>query len=64
MRSSICLFAVAWSFTFSGQLPPPRDPAPVIVLKPARVFDGVAMHEGWAVRISGNRIDAAGPPRL
>jgi imidazolonepropionase-like amidohydrolase len=30
------------------------------VLKPARVFDGEAMHEGWAVRVSGDRIDAVG----
>ena len=61
MRSSICLLAVVWSITFTGQQPPPRDAARVVVLKPARVFDGAAMHEGWAVRISGNRIDAAGP---
>ena len=31
------------------------------VLKPARVFDGDAMHDGWAVRVKGNRIEAAGP---
>ena len=41
------------------------DPAPVppIVLKPARVFDGVAVqpHEGWVVLVRGNRIEAAGP---
>ncbi len=61
MRSSICLLAVVWSLTFPGQQPPSRDAARVVVLKPARVFDGTAMHEGWAVRISGNRIDAAGP---
>ncbi len=35
--------------------------APVIVLKPARVFDGDSMHEGWAVRVRGQRIEAAGP---
>lgn len=34
---------------------------PVTVLRPARVFDGVEMHEGWAVRIRGTRIDAVGP---
>jgi imidazolonepropionase-like amidohydrolase len=33
----------------------------VTILKPARVFDGEAMHEGWAVRVKGDRIDAAGP---
>ena len=32
----------------------------VVVLKPARVFDGAAIHEGWAVRVSGNRIEAVG----
>src|SRR5690349_9954193 len=31
------------------------------VLRPARVFDGEAMHEGWSVRVRGNRIEAAGP---
>lgn len=31
------------------------------VLKPARVFDGETMREGWAVRVNGNRIEAAGP---
>jgi imidazolonepropionase-like amidohydrolase len=35
--------------------------APVTVLRPARVFDGETMHEGWAVRVKGDRIDAAGP---
>jgi imidazolonepropionase-like amidohydrolase len=39
----------------------PRETASVTVLRPARVFDGVAMHEGWAVRVRGDRIDAAGP---
>jgi imidazolonepropionase-like amidohydrolase len=31
------------------------------VLRPARVFDGNEMHEGWAVRVNGTRIEAAGP---
>ena len=34
---------------------------PPIVLRPARVFDGEAMQEGWAVRVRGDRIEAAGP---
>jgi len=46
-------------------LPPPaaaQTTAPAVtVLKPARVFDGEAMHEGWAVRVKGDRIEAAGP---
>jgi imidazolonepropionase-like amidohydrolase len=32
-----------------------------VVLRAARVFDGEAMHEGWAVRVKGERIEAAGP---
>ena len=39
-------------------------PAPgqdALVLRPARVFDGEAMHDGWIVRVRGNRIEAAGP---
>src|SRR5713226_8824369 len=31
-----------------------------LVLRPARVFDGESMHEGWAVRVRGARIEAAG----
>jgi len=61
MRSSICLLAVVWSITLTGQQPAPRDAGKAVVLKPARVFDGIALHEGWAVRVSGNRIEAAGP---
>src|SRR5690242_7781862 len=32
-----------------------------IVLKPARVFDGDSVREGWAVRVKGERIESAGP---
>ena len=31
------------------------------LLKPARVFDGDVMHDGWAVLVRGSRIDAVGP---
>jgi len=31
------------------------------VLRPARVFDGDVAHEGWAVRVRGDRIEEAGP---
>jgi imidazolonepropionase-like amidohydrolase len=39
----------------------PSDAA--ILLRPARVFDGVepSTHEGWVVLVNGNRIAAAGP---
>jgi imidazolonepropionase-like amidohydrolase len=39
---------------------PPPGPAAVTVLKPSRVFDGEAIHEGWAVRVQGDRIQAVG----
>src|SRR5215213_8502342 len=40
--------------------PPPEPP---ILLRPARVFDGVSPrpHEGWTVLVRGDRIEAAGP---
>ncbi len=31
------------------------------MLRPASVFDGDSMHDGWAVRVRGERIEAAGP---
>ncbi|HXG56886.1 MAG TPA: amidohydrolase family protein [Vicinamibacterales bacterium] len=55
-----CLFAAgAWG---AGQTAPPAPgAATVTVLRPARVFDGETMREGWAVRVRGDRIEAAGP---
>jgi len=45
----------------SPQQRPRTDQADTVtVLRPARVFDGAAMHEGWAVRVKGQRIDAVG----
>ncbi len=32
-----------------------------LLLKPDRVYDGDAMHSGWAVRVAHGRITAAGP---
>jgi imidazolonepropionase-like amidohydrolase len=40
---------------------PPQTTQTTIVLKPARVFDGVQLREGWSVRVRGDRIEAAGP---
>ena len=52
-------FALA-SISATAQ-PPAREPATLTVLKPARVFDGETMHEGWVVLVRGGRIDSAGP---
>src|SRR5579862_71195 len=35
-------------------------PVKSYVLRPARVFDGDAMHDGWVVVVRGQRIEAAG----
>ena len=37
----------------------PVAAADAVVLKPARVFDGVTFHEGWLVVVRGERIEAA-----
>ena len=39
----------------------PGEPGATVVLKAAHVFDGGTMHDGWAVRVKGDRIEAAGP---
>ncbi len=49
------VLSIAWP---AAQTPPA---AGVTILRPARVFDGDAMHDGWAVRVKGERIDAVGP---
>jgi hypothetical protein len=59
-RLSICLAALISPFVPHAQAPPPRNAA-VVVIRPARVFDGTAAQEGWAVRVRGDRIEAAGP---
>jgi len=33
----------------------------IVILKASHVFDGETTHENWAVRIKGDRIEAAGP---
>src|SRR4051812_12261791 len=58
----IALWGVLLASTVHGA-PPSSSPPPAIVLRPARVFDGVAAdpHEGWAVLVRGETIEAAGP---
>jgi imidazolonepropionase-like amidohydrolase len=57
--AAVALLSMAWP---SAQGRGGRGSADqtVTVLKPARVFDGETMHEGWAVRVKGDRIDAVG----
>ena len=68
MRQSIATLAVTLAaaagciLAVDGQGQRARDQADaaVTILKPARVFDGETMHEGWMVRVKGERIDAVG----
>ncbi|MEO7275710.1 MAG: amidohydrolase family protein [Vicinamibacterales bacterium] len=57
----LTLSALVWC-QIAGAMPARQATPPAgAVLRPARVFDGEAMHEGWAVRVRGERIEAAGP---
>jgi imidazolonepropionase-like amidohydrolase len=60
-RFSICLAALISPFVVRAQTPPPTTAAAVVIIRPARVFDGTASRDGWAVRVRGDRIEAAGP---
>ncbi|MFL6452303.1 MAG: amidohydrolase family protein [Bryobacteraceae bacterium] len=62
--SSRCLLTLATfalPFSLPGQNADPRPPATILVLKPAQLFDGEALHVGWAVRVTADRIEAVGP---
>jgi cytosine/adenosine deaminase-related metal-dependent hydrolase len=64
----VCLWAMtgpAWAqrpARRGGQRPYPIA-APPMVLKPARVWDGLSLeaHDGWIVVVRGQTIEAAGP---
>ena len=59
-RVAIGLAASLSPFVLPAQTTP-RPAGVAVIVRPARVFDGVALQEGWAVRIRGERIEAAGP---
>lgn len=44
-----------------AQAPTAKPGDAITILKPARVFDGEAVHDGWVVRVRGDRIEAVGP---
>jgi imidazolonepropionase-like amidohydrolase len=58
-RMRITRLALAASLFFAAG-PSAQTPPPITIIKPARVFDGESMHEGWVVRVKGDRIDAVG----
>ena len=60
------MFGRRWFLILLGLLlaaPVAAQQEPAILLRPARVFDGVdpAPHEGWQVLVRGERIEAVGP---
>jgi imidazolonepropionase-like amidohydrolase len=56
-------FALTLCFAGQAAAQPkqPKQPTQAIVLRPARVFDGVAVQENWIVVVRGKKIDFAGP---
>lgn len=60
---ALLLVLVLVSGAASGAQQTSQSPAgqTITLIRPARVFDGEAVHEGWAVRVRGERIDAVGP---
>jgi imidazolonepropionase-like amidohydrolase len=64
LRRFVLAAAIAASLPFlaaAQQRARPDAPDTITILRPARVFDGDAMHEAWVVRVKGERIDYAGP---
>jgi imidazolonepropionase-like amidohydrolase len=61
LRAALSFVSISASLNAGQRTGAQSQAEPVTVLRPARVFDGEAMHDGWAVRIRGRRIDAAGP---
>ena len=62
-RATAVLFAALVSVAppaVGAQQSPPPSPA-AILLRPARVFDGSELHEGWTVLVRGERIERVGP---
>jgi imidazolonepropionase-like amidohydrolase len=56
------LFAVLFAAAIPSSAVAQRAaPAATTVIRPARVFDGNVLHEGWAVRVTRDRIEAVGP---
>ncbi len=57
------LTLTALAFLWTAPLAAPAQDTRPVLLKPARVFDGVAAepHTGWVVLVRGQRIDSAGP---
>jgi imidazolonepropionase-like amidohydrolase len=65
MRYAISLLLCFMVASVGTQTPSPvaEHPAAVYLLKPAHIFDGESaqLHDGWAVLVRGEKIEAVGP---
>lgn len=68
MRQLAAAVSIAIILTLCSAMPSAQAPQGRVgqaeqawLLKPARVFDGDVMHDGWAVVVRGPRIEAVGP---
>ena len=57
--AAIAVAAAVPAISRAQQLP--SAPAGTILLRPARVFDGTDVHDGWTVLVRGEKIERAGP---
>lgn len=59
----VTAFAAQMNQSAQTQLPAPKLPDTVYLLKPAHIFDGEAaqLHDGWVVLVRGEKIEAVGP---
>ena len=57
----VALFALGTAGLLAAQQPAAVPDSAPVLLRPARVFDGTEMHDGWAVLVRGERIERAGP---
>jgi imidazolonepropionase-like amidohydrolase len=61
VRPALALTALAVSQLGAHGISARNQDTSTTLLSPARVFDGMDMHEGWRVLVRGERITAAGP---
>lgn len=59
--ASVAAISPAPAVIAAMPLPAGPETKSLFLLRPARVFDGLALHNGWVVLVRGDRIEAAGP---
>lgn len=65
VRTVVMFIALISSFLLAAEVPEQSVEQPVrrraAILRPAKLFDGSTLHEGWQVVVEENRITAVGP---